>query len=200
MTILANAYCTVAELLIHIESTTDTSTALTNRAELAIQSASRLIDRLTGRFFYTKVLDGEKLDVYGPSASGVYLNGDRRNKIELPAPIINVTTLTEDDESLTEDTDFYVYNPSGFGDSYILKDNNGLWTYSQKAIVISATIGYATTPYEIRNICLEMAAIIMRAKESFITDSEGNILGQLESKLPSSTYSTLRMLKRKFIV
>jgi hypothetical protein len=200
---ITNGYCTTEQLLIHNENTGDNTQAMTNRCEQAISQASRFIDLYTGRIFYTATLTAEKVDVYSLSANGLYLNFDRRNRVYSPAPFLTITQLLEDSQSVgTENTDWYQYNPVAgqIGDGMLVKDGGGSWSGNNKAISITGTIGYASTPWEVVNLCLKISSLILRAKESFLTNSAGNIVGQLETVLPKLTLKTLQLLRRRIIV
>ena len=198
---LTNCYCSVNELLVHIESTDDMSDKMVARCEQSINQASRYIDLVTGRVFYSVTLTSEKVDTFGMSANGLYIDSDRRNVLYSPAPFLSITSITEDTVALVNDTDFYQYNPSSgkIGEGKLIKDGGGLWSSDNKAIVITGSIGYATTPWEIKNICLEVASLIMRAKESFLANTAGDLVGQMEQVLPKTTMTMLRLLRRKLV-
>ena len=200
---ITNGYCTQSELQIHLENTQDISDAMTSRCEQAISQSSRFIDLYTGRIFYSATLTAEKLDIYAMSPNGLYINADRRDRIYSPAPILTLTSITEDDVSVgTVDVDYFIYSPlaGSIGDCSIVKSGGGLWSKDNQAISLTGTIGYASTPWEVKNLCLEISALIMRAKESYLTNSSGDIVGQFEQVLPKLTLLTLKMLRRKIVV
>lgn len=154
--------------------------------EDCINSASRFIDHMTGRFFYTKTLSSEPVDVYGDSENGLYISPSRRF-IYAYAPVISVSSIVENGESLTENTDFWIYNQ----DQKIMK--NGSWTTEKKGIVVSGSIGYALTPAEINQICLSVAEVFTGLGIRSYVGEDGSQVEVIQRNIPKWIFDRLKM-------
>jgi hypothetical protein len=128
--------------------------------KIAINKASRYIDGVTGRYYYQKTYTDE------------YLNGTKdyqgwqilEELLFTPqlAPIISITSITEDSTLLVENTDFYVNKESG-----VIEKDSGDWNDAPRKIKISCVLGYASAdtatpstdiPGDIAQYALEIAA------------------------------------------
>ena len=156
-----------------------------NICEEVIEAASRFIDEKTGRLFYTQTLTNETLDVYGESSNGLYVSGKQCN-IYAPAPILTVTSITENGTTLTEDENFYIYA----SDFKISK--NGRWTTSRKGIVINGSIGYDKTPQEIEQICLTVAEVFSGLGIRTIKSVDGGEFDVALKTIPSWVFKRLK--------
>ena len=68
-------------------------------------------------------------------------------------PLVSVTSVVFNDNTLVVDTDYAVYT-----DSSTIKFIRTLDAYKKKNVVITYVWGYANVPHAIRNICLEMVS------------------------------------------
>lgn len=72
----------------------------------------------------------------------LYLDGSGTKYINLPNyPVAEISAITEDDASLTKDTDYYLYDAEGEGYLYKIY---GDWTNNKKGIKITYKAGYAS--------------------------------------------------------
>jgi hypothetical protein len=171
MTIL-NGYATLAELKAHLgtpTANTDNDTLF----ERVIERASRMIDRITNTFFFIKTLTNEIVDACALSIQGVHI-GENLKTMYFPAPIITITSIVENGESLTEGADYDTANPDYYlylAAGYI--ERSGYWTSSRKGIKITGAMGYAATPDDINSACIEIAAVMSNRDIKSITDEFG---------------------------
>jgi hypothetical protein len=179
---ITNGYATLAELKTKLgisDSTQDT------KLENSITNASRLIDQITGTFFYTKTLTTEKLDVFGPSDTGLQIKANGL-KIYCPAPVLTITELLQNDEALTEDEDFFIYKSIG------LIDKKTYWTSERKGISITGTIGYSAYPKDINEICLIIAAVISGLwKATYQAEDTGDPIEVIRNSVPRWVFDKL---------
>lgn len=133
--------------------------------KVAINKASRHIDSLTDGIYYKKTYTSE------------YLNGRKNYQgwqiikckngggyILTPKllPIISITTLIENETTLTENTDFYIHADTG-----IIEKDSGDWSELPRTIQITCELGFdsddtatpsADIPGDINFYAMEMAA------------------------------------------
>lgn len=105
----------------------------------AINKASRYIDSTTGRYYYKKTYSSEYLKTTkGYDGWSIVLNEDI-SFIFTPqlSPIIDITTLIENDVTLVEDTDFYVDKAIG-----MIERASTNWNENPREIVITCNLGY----------------------------------------------------------
>lgn len=137
-----------------------TKTEWDENIKKAINKASRFIDSLTGRYFYNKTYTSEYLNgtvnFQGWQVLDQYIFTPQR------APIISVTTLIENETTLTENTDFYIDLVNG-----MIERASGCWVSRAREIQITCSLGYATDdtatpsadlPGEIAMHALELAS------------------------------------------
>jgi len=76
------------------------------------------------------------------SYSSEKVNGSGRTILRLPQrPVVTLTTVVEDDVTLTEDTDFYCHYDAG----YLEKEDGATWNKGIKNIELTFTAGYYLT-------------------------------------------------------
>lgn len=163
MTTLYRPYCTLAAVKDHcgIGSTTLTYDDLIKDS---INKVSRLIDSLTGRYFYKKTYTAEYLASVKDYQGWRIVKTDNGGMIFTPqlSPIIDVTELVEDSETLVENTDYYLHKEDG-----IIEKNASDWVESPRKIKITCNLGYSSTdtatpsddiPGEIVLYAIELAA------------------------------------------
>jgi uncharacterized phiE125 gp8 family phage protein len=158
---LTNCYCTLAELKarIGIDNNTD-DTAL----EAAITSASRMIDKYTGRRFHTTTADET---FYFTPVSHMDLFPD--------VDVISITSLKTDDDGTrtyavtwsTTDYDLQPFNSTPKLWIKVAPNGNHYFPLIEKSVEIVGKFGYsATTPPEINQACLLQAARLWKRKDS----------------------------------
>jgi hypothetical protein len=112
-----------------------------------------------------------------PIASATYtLDGNGRSYLYLPNyPVTALTVLTEDDWTLTKDTDFSVDYDNGI----IEKITSGMkWTTARQAIDVTCAVGYATLPTDIKLACLvEVARKYNLIKQGMFGESSRTLEG-----------------------
>jgi len=192
---LVNPYCSVAELLIELKRQNDTTTKTNDKLEQAINSASRFIDSITDRIFYSKTLTNEYVDCYGFSENGLIIDSNRGNKINFPSAIISISSLKENDVALVANTDYYLYLAQG----YITKNPGEYFTREVRGILLSGVMGYATTPGQIKHYCLAIASAISGLSAQLMTDENGDTVGVLRSFIPKWVMDGLEREKRRII-
>jgi hypothetical protein len=175
---ITNGYCTVAELKLKIGRNDDSLTLTTDKLELAINLASRMIDEVTGSFFYQTTLTSEKVDRFGMSESGIMLNYSIPSALNFPVPILGVSSLIDDGSTLVVNSDYYIYKADG----KILKD--GVFSSDFQGITVSGTIGYSTTPDYAKNWCLTIAEAISGLGIRTLFDDEGGISQIISRSIP----------------
>jgi hypothetical protein len=183
---ITNGYATLEELQRKLGRTVSDSDVHKTKLETSITNASRLIDQHTGSFFYTKTLTTEKLDCFAPSENGLQLKSNNRS-IYTPAPIISISALLEDSNSLTVDDDFYVYKSIGK-----IERDGYKWTYERKGLSISGSIGYESTPGAINELCLEIASILSGLSITTVTDENAEtIIDAVRYSIPRWVFTQL---------
>jgi hypothetical protein len=143
------------------------NTEFDENVKWAINRASRLIDGLTDRFYYKKTYTSEYFSTTKGFEGWSIVKGgdaDTGGYIFTPqgAPIISITTLIEDDDTLVENTDFYVDYAGGK-----IEKASGNWNENPRKIIITCEIGYDSSgttvpssdiPGDIEQYALEIAA------------------------------------------
>jgi hypothetical protein len=164
-TTLLRPYVTLDDVKLHCSIGLD-STKYDEQIKRAINRASRYIDERTQRYYYKKSYSSEAINgtdhydgwtiIDQTTTRGGLILTPRR------APIISVTTLVDDDTTLTENTDFYLHKESG-----IIERSSGAWSNSPGEIVITADLGYdsddtatpsSSIPGDIAYYALEIAS------------------------------------------
>jgi hypothetical protein len=87
-------------------------------------------------------------------------------KLFMPAPIISVTSITEDDK-LIDAADYHVYA------DYIEKDGRYSWSTTQQGIVVVAVLGFTTIPKDARAVTLEIASMLSGMRTKSFTMDDG---------------------------
>lgn len=107
-----------------------------------INAASRLVDELTGRFYYEKTFTDIYINgIYGGSEGWWIANAKGSSGLIFTpqnAPIISVTSIIEDDIALTENTDYYIDQLNGM----IQRVGGASWNKHPRTIKITCVLGY----------------------------------------------------------
>ena len=169
-------YCTVDELLdwLAIEGTEENA-----KLELAIGSASRMIDRWTFRRFYA-------------ATETRYQDGEDGNRLFLDEDLLTVTMLkTDEDGDRTYETTWAVtdwetwpYNKTP--KLQVRTTPEGLYSFptGNRTIEIAGSWGYCTAanrPYDIRMLAVKVASRLFKEKDAGFTMVMGNMdLGEMK--------------------
>jgi hypothetical protein len=100
-------------------------------------------------------------------------DGDRGNLIRLKQwPVtIPLTLLEEDGVVLVEDTDYVAYEDGRvYRGSPTVAAN---WGLGRRIIDVDYTAGYATVPFDIRDVCARMVARAFQAGEAYANTPDG---------------------------
>jgi hypothetical protein len=141
-----------------------TTTTYDNDIIDAINFASRYIDALTGRYYFKLSISSEYLNGTKDYQGWQIIQNSNGGLIFTPkaAPIIDITELIESEDTLVENTDFYIHKENG-----IIERAAGNWDESPRSIKITGTLGYASAdtatpsvdiPGDIVFYCIEIAA------------------------------------------
>jgi hypothetical protein len=168
---ITNGYCTLAELK---EVLGRSDTAKDTFLEACVERASRFIDNYTDRFYYSKSITAEKLDIYSISETGFKVQD---NYIYCPTDIISVTTLASDGVALVADTGYWLYKNKIELASYA--------TTTHKGISFTGSVGYASTPLAIKQACLTISEVFSGLGIRTVVDGDGNDIDIVKNSLPS---------------
>jgi hypothetical protein len=163
MTTLYRPYCTLAEVKAHC-GIADTTVSYDDDIKDAINKMSRVIDSLTGRYFYKKTYTDEYLAGTKDYQGWRIIKNENGGLLCTPqlAPIIDVTSIYEDDVLLVENTDYFVNKEEG-----IIERASTDWDEEPRAIKITCNLGYSSVdtatpssdiPGEILVYAVELAA------------------------------------------
>lgn len=189
MTIPVNGYCDRYDLQSKLGDF-GTDQEKEEYLDSCILDASRIIDEYTGSYFYSKSIN-ETIDRYSVSDVGIEIN-DYGDKMHFPAPIVSITSITEGGTALVENTDFYVYK----GERFIERET---WSSERKDIVVSGSIGYATTPNDIHRICLEIAGVLSGLETRGVMGADGDMMDIIKNSIPKWEWKMLNKRRRIFV-
>lgn len=96
-----------------------------------------------------------------------YCNGTGSNMIMFPNyPVTAVSSVTIDNTVVTS-TDYM------FDETRLILKNGRTFTYGRNNVVLSYTAGFATVPYEIEQICIEMVSKTFKKRDRIGLSSKG---------------------------
>lgn len=164
---ITNGYCTLAEIR-GWTGVADTSfTGDDTRLEESVESASRYIDDLCGRRFYTTTNDETRY--YTASDPNLLTNLDGLDDI------YSITTLkTDEDDDRTYETTWAVtdydlapYNAALDGKPYTRIDVAGDYEFPThaKGVQIVGKFGWGTAPKVVKRATLILAAFLLKQKD-----------------------------------
>lgn len=167
---ITNGYCTLAELRGWTGISETSHTADDTRLEIAVEAASRYIDELCGRRFYTTSTDETR-----------YYETDNPNRVWAAHgldDVVSVTTLTTDEEEdrsysttwETTDYDLLPHNATLDGRPYtaiqVTPDGDYTFPTCAKGIKVVGKFGYGTTaPTIVKQACLILASYLFKQKD-----------------------------------
>lgn len=167
---ITNGYCTLAELRGWTGISETSHTADDTRLEMAVEAASRYIDKLTGRRFYVTTTDETR---YYTASDEDRLSG--RDGLD---DIVSITTLkTDDDEDRTYSTtwaatdyDLLPYNASLDGGAYTRIETTPDGDYDfptcAKGVQIVGKFGRSTAPTVVKQATLILASYLFKQKDT----------------------------------
>lgn len=203
MATLLYPYVTLADVKDFCGIDTNTTT-WDDRIKSAINKASRLIDSLTGCFFYKKTFTDYYIKMTGGGSGWQVLprpyDKSRGGIILTPqnSPLISVTSLYEDDLLLVENTDYYVDYELG------QIERVGVWVRLPRKIKITCDIGYdiddtatpsADIPGDIAFYATEIAARISGRYHKEQPGLDGAIVNINSHNIPKWIVDNLKKLK-----
>jgi hypothetical protein len=174
---ITNGYATVADFTTRSSLSSAQITAKTSLIEAEIERNSREIDRVTGRIFYSLALTASKVRFdMGMNAEGLRMSEDAMT-ITFPAPILTITSITNDGTALVVDEDYYVNGDTIF--------SNTIFTTNRKTgVVITGTCGYAATPKDVNEICLAMTEVSTGLGTRTVVDANGDKFDITRDNMP----------------
>lgn len=131
-----------------------------------IRSASDTMDRKTGRWFNQRSVT---ITTHGKAEGS--------NVLMLPQRIVELTSVTEDGDALTEDDDFYRF------DSYLEKPWAGLWNPEPWTIVVVGKFGEPSPTDEIAELCCAIGAAEGKYEKRTFINEDGSA-----TEVPISSY------------
>lgn len=186
---ITNGYATLAELGVRVGMTSADLTNKTTLIEREIERNSRMIDTITGSFFYTKTLTAStvRFDL-GYNADNLRLSEDAQY-ITFPAPILTITLVSNDGTALVLNQDYFMGR-------YDITSNSIFSTNRRTGVAITGTMGYASTPDQINEICLAMTEVTTGLGTKTVTDSSGDKLTIARDEMPDWVADRLSLFMR----
>ena len=186
-----SAYCTQADVLVAAGRSQALTTAETTACAAAMLQATAMFEKATGTWF-----DSRHLAVTTEAVQ------TRQRRIFLPAPVVTLDSVVEDGATLTQGTDFFLYQPRT-GPGWIEKATSttgnvqfngpaGTWTVKQQGVVISGTFGYSAVPTDVVKATAYIAAKILNWVTVSYQTGDGVAKAVLNLKLPDWVTETIR--------
>ncbi len=181
-----SSYCADTDVKAVAPDWTSINTAFDGRVEPIIVNASKLIDEWTSSWFDSRALEVKT----EPCREG-------QRKLFMPAPIVSVTSITENGIALAPTT-YVLYrrwiekswqNPVPAAGS--LGGPGVVWRPGQLNIVVTGNFGYTTPPADIVEATAYVAATIMGIRSKVTTDPSGVSSAKLLGELPSFIQDTI---------
>lgn len=186
---ITNGYCTLKQLQDYLgRSVKGPWEDKAGMLERMIDAASRYIDQYTGKVYYTKSVTAEVIDRYTRvSDSGIIITSLRYTDdiLILPAPIISITSIVEDNITLTSGADYYIYTKSS------IIDRTTSWSYGRQNIKITGSFGYASVPDHINNVCVMIAASFSGLDSKVFVDEIGASQAMMTNSIPAKILKIL---------
>jgi hypothetical protein len=130
------------------------------------------------------------VDIYGESNNGFIINY-AQDSILTP-PIVSITSIIEDGIILTKDEDYYLFKNYG-------KIMKNAWSSGHNAIVITGVFGYSSTPENIKNLCVKIAAIFSGLATKIVSDGNGGELSVNITQIPEWILNELYKERRIYV-
>lgn len=178
-------YISTDELKVKLGRTTVGSDVQDTKITFCVSAAESIVEHYTGTFFYEKTITDEYVDQYAISENLFKMSEDRC-LIWCPAKILTITALTDDDTTLTANSDYYLYKSTGEIQS------SGSFGSSRRSVKLSGTFGYSTVPDDIKECALQIAQAISGLAVTTYMDDEGDVQSVIKSNVPSWIWSYLK--------
>ena len=179
------AYITREELLQKLGRKTEGQDTHEEKIQFSLTASQKIVEHVTGTRFDSYDITSEYIDQYSYTANGFKMSCDRKS-IWCPAPIISVSSMTEDSTALTENTDFYLYKATGEIQS------SGIFSSARRVIVLSGTFGYSSVPSDIKEATLQIAQILTGLATTTYMDDSGDIVPIIKSSVPAWIWKHLK--------
>lgn len=155
------------------------------KLQQAVDNTDGVINHVTGTFFAQTTITDEYIDCYGMSPNKFKMSEDRK-KIWCPAPVISISSLTEDDTAQTENTDFYLYKSVGKIEA------DGYFSSERRIIKLTGVFGYATIPADIHEAALLIAQTLSGLATTTYLDENGQLDEVIKSNVPGWVWRLLK--------
>ena len=157
-----------------------------SRVEMALDEATRFIDRVTGWFFE-------------PREMTISLDGNGAPTIETPVPCIELEHITESEEQIDVEEVEVIGAPVQYGDCYprLRRTDDHVFPAGRGNVVVSGVWGYTEedgsrygrTPLEIRRACLLLAMrLLPKLGDLNATNEARNRWRVIEEKTRDQSY------------
>lgn len=190
---ITNGYCTLKQVKDALKRPSSDGTTYDALLERCINNASRKIDKFCDRIFYQNTITDELFDRHADSENGLYIDHDG-TKLVFPGEIISVTSVTNDNTTLTENTDYFVYKKQGFIErpSGFTSDRKS----STTGVKVTASYGASTVPDEIEYICIELAKIFTGLDTRLVQGANGEFTVEMGNRIPKHLQNDLKFWRR----
>ena len=161
----------------------------------SLEDASREIDRaVTGlegvEYFTTITLTASAVKAgFGLNDKGIYMSAGR-DRIYFPVPIITITAVINDEETLTLSDDYYIGHD--FLEGFFTSDR-------ENGVQITGTMGYATVPSSIESLCLTMAEVLSGLATRIIETANGEEIEVRVKSYPAWATKKLKQLRMRIV-
>ena len=187
--IITNGYATLIEFTARAGLDSTTVTAKTTLIEREIERNSRTIDQRTNTFFHSKTLTDSKVRFdFNANSDGIMMSEDA-TYIALPAPILTITEVLNNDVAMVEGEDYYI-------EGNLLIADTIFTTNRKNGVVITGTCGYAATPDDINEVCLAMTEVTTGLGIRTVAGDDGSKLSITRDEIPEWVYDRLDLRVR----
>lgn len=176
---------TTNELKLKLGRPTEGEDVNEEKLQQAVNNTDGIINQVTGTFFAQTTITDEYIDCYSMSENKFKMSDDRKT-IWCPAPIISISSLTEDDTAQTENTDFYLYKATGRIDA------DGVFSSERRIIKLTGSFGYSTIPTDIKEIALLIAQTLSGLATTTYLNEAGELDEVIKSNIPSWVWTALK--------
>jgi len=176
---------TRTELQQKLGRTVSETDAHIDKLNLVVTNADAIVKHITQTVFESTVYTNEYIDQYGLSENRFKMS-PCLTQIWFPAPIITLTSVYEDTTLLVENTDYYVYKTIG------RIDTDGTFNSDRRGVKLTATVGYASVPADIKECALLIGVALSGLSVSQYMDENGDPIEIIKSNVPSWVWKHLK--------
>ena len=155
------------------------------KLQQVVEHVDSIIHHITGTFFAQTTIEDEIIDCYAISENKFKMAEDRQS-IWCPAPIITISSFTENDIAQTENTDYYLYKTIGRIDA------DGVFSSERRIIKLTGSFGYATIPTDIKEMSLLIGQILTGLATTAILDEDGELSSVIRHNVPAWVWKHLK--------